>query len=631
MEEKEEESSKFFLRTPCKGEDEKLSENSNEVLRADFENFNETLNESFPTHTMSASLENNSIVYENPFVFCTTNARSISSKIDSLIDMFREEDASIVSISETWLKDGKLNDCNVADLEEAQQISLIVKNRARRGGGLAIAYDMRVIKLKKFPLTTKHEFVCASGNMIGTKRSVFVLSYYIPPAMTAAATREMTIEMEDAVSKAKAKLGDPIIIVSGDANKKLSPLSFANFPDLKLIDVGPTRAGASLLKCHSNINALIREKYVSAPLQSDEGVDSDHACIVCKSDIPKRDNFRKTTFTFRPYTIAGEEKFGSLLASTDWSQIMTGNASTAADKFADLLSTYTNACFPEKRRTVKSTDLPWITARFLRKVKQRKRCYKEERRSRRWKELKKESDAILLEEKEKFLEKIEVETSASGSSRNFFKAVNRLKHREAPKPWTVRDMFPGEDCRNISEKVAEHFNKISQEYTPIPKPPTLSASTFKTIEPYQISARLKTMKKPKSRLRGDIDPKLNTKFCDLLSLPLHYLYDLATKTAEWPECWKLEKVTVIPKNSSPGSLNELRNLSCTPLYSKLLESFVLEELKREVKLSESQFGGVKGSGVDYFLIESWHKILSDLEDRRAGANIVSIDFEKAFN
>ena len=54
-------------------------------------------------------------------------------------------------------------------------------------------------------------------------------------------------------------------------------------------------------------------------------------------------------------------------------------------------------------------------------------------------------------------------------------------------------------------------------------------------------------------------------------------------------------------------------------------------MKKYVKLSPNQYGVIKGSGVNHFLIDTWHDILSHLEDHRAAAALVSIDFEKAFN
>ena len=88
---------------------------------------------------------------------------------------------------------------------------------------------------------------------------------------------------------------------------------------------------------------------------------------------------------------------------------------------------------------------------------------------------------------------------------------------------------------------------------------------------------------------------------------------------------------MIPKNVSPAGLTELRNLSCTPLFSKVLESFVLDRLKSETALSSNQYGGIKGCSTEYFLLETWDKVMDALDDGESAANLVSIDFEKAFN
>ena len=76
---------------------------------------------------------------------------------------------------------------------------------------------------------------------------------------------------------------------------------------------------------------------------------------------------------------------------------------------------------------------------------------------------------------------------------------------------------------------------------------------------------------------------------------------------------------------------QLRNISCTPLFSKLLESFVLDLLREQTKLSNDQYGGLKGVSADHFLIGTWQTVLDALEDPRAAASLLSIDLEKAFN
>lgn len=62
-----------------------------------------------------------------------------------------------------------------------------------------------------------------------------------------------------------------------------------------------------------------------------------------------------------------------------------------------------------------------------------------------------------------------------------------------------------------------------------------------------------------------------------------------------------------------------------------MESFVLSNLQKKLKLSSRQFGGIKGSGVDHFLTETWHEVIQHLEHGGSAESFVSIDFSKAFN
>ena len=118
-------------------------------------------------------------------------------------------------------------------------------------------------------------------------------------------------------------------------------------------------------------------------------------------------------------------------------------------------------------------------------------------------------------------------------------------------------MFPGlSDCE-ISEIVADFFNKISQEYDPLPDPcrHIYKEDFTKYVEEYEVSARLKTFKKPKSQVQGDIAPELVNTFYDLLADPLTKILNQTLNTLEWPSLWKFETVTLIPKNSSPAQLS----------------------------------------------------------------------------
>ena len=99
----------------------------------------------------------------------------------------------------------------------------------------------------------------------------------------------------------------------------------------------------------------------------------------------------------------------------------------------------------------------------------------------------------------------------------------------------------------------------------------------------------------------------------------------------WPKVWKYEYVTAIPKKKVPESADDLRNISCTALVSKVMESYLLEWLKEEVTIKRNQYGGVKGSSVEHLLCGIWHEVGTNLEDHRAATVLTAIDYAKAFN
>ena len=132
-------------------------------------------------------------------------------------------------------------------------------------------------------------------------------------------------------------------------------------------------------------------------------------------------------------------------------------------------------------------------------------------------------------------------------------------------------------------------------------------------------------------VKGDIFPALVNDFADMLSYPLENIYNLISTTSQSPQLWKFEYVNVIPKSKQPEDLNDLRNISCTLLFSKIYETFVLSWLSEFVGLRGNQYGGVKGASTEHYLIELWQNVLESLEDPRAGCLITSIDYSKAFN
>ena len=90
---------------------------------------------------------------------------------------------------------------------------------------------------------------------------------------------------------------------------------------------------------------------------------------------------------------------------------------------------------------------------------------------------------------------------------------------------------------------------------------------------------------------------------------------------------------MIPKGAEDAaeSLDACRNISCTSIFSKLLEAFMLDDIQSEVTLEENQYGGQKGCGTEHLLAEMVTETTSALDDNCAADSIISLDFRKAFN
>ena len=101
----------------------------------------------------------------------------------------------------------------------------------------------------------------------------------------------------------------------------------------------------------------------------------------------------------------------------------------------------------------------------------------------------------------------------------------------------------------MADDVARYFNQITANYPPLTKRATVQESVFEPLELYQVSARIKSFKKPRSMIRGDIFPDLVTKFCDIVAIPMTDIINQSLADKTWPEEWKNETMIIIPKVS----------------------------------------------------------------------------------
>ena len=166
----------------------------------------------------------------------------------------------------------------------------------------------------------------------------------------------------------------------------------------------------------------------------------------------------------------------------------------------------------------------------------------------------------------------------------------------------------------LATDLAAFFNKISKEFTPLRGDEIENDNTSSFyLQPHEVSSRLQTFKKPKSMVSGNLFPQCVMTFCDLIAIPLTKIFNTIMAMKKWPNKRKKETMTIIPKSTTASSYGECRNCSCTPLFSKVMELFLMDKINSEVKIDLSQYGGVKKCGTEHFLTQAWDNILEGLE------------------
>ena len=103
---------------------------------------------------------------------------------------------------------------------------------------------------------------------------------------------------------------------------------------------------------------------------------------------------------------------------------------------------------------------------------------------------------------------------------------------------------------------------------------------------------------------------------------------------EFPDFFKISKVTPIFKSGSLSEVGNYRPIAVISPFSKVLERLVYDQLvsylEKECLLFYFQFGFQKGYFTEYATLETEEKLKSAVDDQKITCNIF-LDFSKAFD
>ena len=145
------------------------------------------------------------------------------------------------------------------------------------------------------------------------------------------------------------------------------------------------------------------------------------------------------------------------------------------------------------------------------------------------------------------------------------------------------------------------------------------------------------MKKKSSTDFNDIPWMVLTEFSVELAEPICNIFNSAMLEGIWPQIWKHEYVTPVPKIFPPKNLKDLRKISGTKNLSKILEALLTEHIIEDISphMDSAQYGNKKGLGITHYLVSMLNQILTILDTNSSSEKnaviATLIDWSQAFD
>ena len=442
-----------------------------------------------------------------------TNARSLKPKIDSLYQAFGSLELDVACVTETWYKGGSELNEHLIDVEGKMGIKMIHKSRDGRskksGGGVAIAFNASSCNFKARGLKhvkKEHEVVCAAGVVGKIARKIVIFAVYIQPSMRAAELENLRESLAMEISAVTKAFKEPVILVTGDFNHRDIGEAINEVGDFTALVTAPTRETNTIDLIYTNNPRAHLDTRVLPPLDTTEGVPSDHRCVFTEARFSPARNFRWVSQLRRTRNQGREEAFAQDMKSWNWESLQNaGNADDMARVLEETIDHLTNKHFPLARVRKRSNESPWITRRIRKMWKRKIRLYKKKGKSQAWWDTERVLQERIVKAKEDFVERL-LEDGNAG--RSFYAATKKLATCATAPQWNVGDLFPGQGPEEVCEEVLKFYGRIA--CAPAPPMPLIGCveGGLGSFTVARTTTLLKAVKKTESRVKGDPLPHL---------------------------------------------------------------------------------------------------------------------------
>ena len=583
------------------------------------------------------------------------NPRSLYNKKEEFSTFMTQEEIDLAFISESWEQENETLE-DIIDLEDFQIISSLYQRKGRGGRPAIIANKQKfdVLNLTntlvQVPWGVEAVWAILTPHNVSHDSKIQKIAccafYYRSKSRNQSQLLDHIAEAYNIISTKYSR--GLHFIISGDANHlNLNPILSLS-PRLRQIVQDSTRLNppAILDVIMTTLSHLYQTPVCLAPLDADDsscGEPSDHRIPVAKpiNIIENKCSRQERVIKSRPITEVGLKKFQEWIIDEQWSDVyLEESAHVKAKLFQDLLLSKVDEYFPERTLKLKSDDQPWISFQLKKLDRRRKRVYRKERRSSKWKKLDSEFKKEVKLAKENFYKK-SIEDLKQKKPGQWYECLKKISNYDQFKKTEPQ-------CEEIShlpddqqvEKIAEKFASIQNEYDAINEGeiliPPFSKNDVPQFRPSQVWFALSRINTNKSTVAGDVPAKLLRRFAAYLAEPLTDIFNTSLLKGQYPDVYKFEICTPVPKVYPTQKLSQLRNISgllnFDKIFEKLIAQLMIDDMKAQ--LDQAQFGNVKGLGIQHYLVQLVHRVLTALDGSSKGQPsavlATLIDWENAF-
>ena len=308
------------------------------------------------------------------------------------------------------------------------------------------------------------------------------------------------------------------------------------------------------------------------------------------------------------------------------------------ENFHQTIRQKLDECLPEKTIMVSYLDKKWMSPQLKNLNRRIKREFFKNRQSSKWKKLKSKFKKLKRKTVKSFYSEFVTEMKETNPSKWYSMAKRLGAEQHSKEAGLSVDCLKGLNNEQAAEQIAEHFSRISQEYSPLNRdklPAYLPARGILKVDESEVAERIYKLKSRKSTQPIDLPSKLRKQFACELSTPLTDIINSCLSSFYYPQLWKHEWVIPTEKKPNPTMLKDLRKISLTSEFSLIFEGIIKDWILKDIapKIDPSQYGNQKATSTEHLLVNLMDKILQLLDQNNSCSAVIAalVDWASAFD